>query len=117
MAGAGTLNQRLRIRGPRVVVDDGTHDREPCRVGTPQPEKLIIEFQVLLGGIHKQLSRTLGKMEASSAFFDVEEKLSSFKHKHEHEETQPPLTEFPMFTTLSVELQDEVWKCYVVQNP
>jgi hypothetical protein len=50
-----------------VVVDDGTHDREPCRVGTPQPEKLIIEFQVLLGGIHKQLSRTLGKylMEAS----------------------------------------------------
>jgi hypothetical protein len=49
-----------------MVVDDGTHDRELCRVGTPQPEKLVIEFQVLVGGIHKQLSRTLGRylMEA-----------------------------------------------------
>lgn len=36
----------LRTAG-EVVVDDGTHDREPCRVGTPQPEKLVIEFQVV----------------------------------------------------------------------
>lgn len=36
----------LRTAG-EIVVDDGTHDREPCKVGTPQPEKLVIEFQVV----------------------------------------------------------------------
>jgi hypothetical protein len=36
----------LRTAGD-IVVDDGTHDREPCKVGTPQPEKLVIEFQVV----------------------------------------------------------------------
>lgn len=30
---------------------------------------------------------------------------------------QPPLTDFHKFEMLPVELQDEVWKCYVVQNP
>ncbi len=36
----------LRAAG-EMVVDDGTHDREPCKVGKPQPEKLVIEFQVV----------------------------------------------------------------------
>jgi hypothetical protein len=36
----------LRTAGD-IVIDDGTHDREPCRVGKPQPEKLVIEFQVV----------------------------------------------------------------------
>jgi hypothetical protein len=36
----------LRAAG-EMVVDDGTHDRTPCKVGKPQPEKLVIEFQVV----------------------------------------------------------------------
>jgi hypothetical protein len=38
-------NIPLRQAGD-IAIDDGSHDREPCKVGKPQPDKLIIEFKV-----------------------------------------------------------------------
>ena len=38
-------NRPVRQPGDRVI-DDGSHDRAPCKVGKPDPKKLVIEFEI-----------------------------------------------------------------------
>ena len=38
-------NKPVRQPGDRAI-DDGSHDRSPCKVGKPRPEKLPIEFKI-----------------------------------------------------------------------
>ncbi len=38
-------NKPVRQPGDRAI-DDGSHDRSPCKVGRPRPEKLTIEFKI-----------------------------------------------------------------------